>query len=290
MKSTGKSKVMKLGFKEKAMPRYAEINYKSLLEHLPDIVYKIDPGGSFLYVNNAVQSLGYSTTELIGKHFSYIVHPDDIAKISREKVLIDLKNNCSKTKDHPKLFDERRTGQRMTKDLEIRMVKKGNKEGVNVSVYAFGDIRYINHFEISSGAKSVKYVGTIGVIRDITERKKMEQEIQRLSRQLMTAKKDEREMIVSKLLHAINSMQLTTSPNQSFALFNSSFAQDPLTGREKEILVLIAKGYTNRKIADSLSISIKTVETHRARIMRKLSIHKAVDLLRYAIKTNLLEG
>jgi DNA-binding NarL/FixJ family response regulator len=62
-----------------------------------------------------------------------------------------------------------------------------------------------------------------------------------------------------------------------------------LTKREREILHLIASGLTNKKIADKLSISVKTVETHRSRILRKLDAHTTSDLVRYAIKTGLLE-
>jgi DNA-binding NarL/FixJ family response regulator len=62
-----------------------------------------------------------------------------------------------------------------------------------------------------------------------------------------------------------------------------------LTAREREILKLIASGLTNKKIADKLSISIKTVETHRARILQKLDFHTTAELVKYAIKTELLE-
>ena len=62
-----------------------------------------------------------------------------------------------------------------------------------------------------------------------------------------------------------------------------------LTGREREDLQLIASGLTNKKIADKLSVSVKTVETHRTRILQKLGAHSAADLVRYAIKTGLLD-
>ncbi len=62
-----------------------------------------------------------------------------------------------------------------------------------------------------------------------------------------------------------------------------------LTRREIEILRLIALGFTNKKIADKLSISVKTVETHRAKILQKLDAHTIAELVRYAIKTGLLE-
>jgi len=55
-----------------------------------------------------------------------------------------------------------------------------------------------------------------------------------------------------------------------------------LTSREIDILKLIVKGHTNRQIADTLSISVRTVETHRANLMGKLDLHSRVDLVRYA--------
>ena len=57
-----------------------------------------------------------------------------------------------------------------------------------------------------------------------------------------------------------------------------------LTEREKEVLRYIALGYTNKEIGESLSVSVKTVETHKARIMEKIQCHKRSDLVRYAIE------
>jgi len=65
--------------------------------------------------------------------------------------------------------------------------------------------------------------------------------------------------------------------------------QQVLTLRECEVLRLIASGLTNRQIADRLFISVKTVETHRTNIMQKLDVHTIADLVRYAIKTGLIE-
>ena len=58
-----------------------------------------------------------------------------------------------------------------------------------------------------------------------------------------------------------------------------------LTKREQEVIKLIASGLSNKEIADKLVISRKTVETHRARIMQKLEVHKVADLVKYAIKS-----
>lgn len=64
--------------------------------------------------------------------------------------------------------------------------------------------------------------------------------------------------------------------------------QSPLSPREEEVLVLIAQGYANKEIAEMLYISVKTVETHRANIFKKLSLKSRVDLVQYAIKNGYL--
>ena len=58
---------------------------------------------------------------------------------------------------------------------------------------------------------------------------------------------------------------------------------DPLTVRERQVVKLIAEGKTSREIADLLHISARTVENHRAKIMEKLSLRKAADIVKYAI-------
>lgn len=64
--------------------------------------------------------------------------------------------------------------------------------------------------------------------------------------------------------------------------------KDP-TRREKEVLELIARGYSSKRIADMLFISPKTVRNHRANIMEKLNIHNVVSLVTYAAKRNLVD-
>jgi DNA-binding NarL/FixJ family response regulator len=61
-----------------------------------------------------------------------------------------------------------------------------------------------------------------------------------------------------------------------------------LTDREQEILTLIWEGYKNREIADRLKISVKTVEAHRAAIMKKLRVSNAAQLLRAAIDNSFI--
>jgi DNA-binding NarL/FixJ family response regulator len=62
-----------------------------------------------------------------------------------------------------------------------------------------------------------------------------------------------------------------------------------LTAREREVVQLIAEGYSNKKTANLLSISVKTVETHRTASMRKLDIHTVAELVRYAVREGLVQ-
>jgi len=62
-----------------------------------------------------------------------------------------------------------------------------------------------------------------------------------------------------------------------------------LTDREREVLQLIAKGFKNREISDTLKIAVKTVETHRTKIMQKLDLHNSAELATYAIRRGMIE-
>jgi len=64
---------------------------------------------------------------------------------------------------------------------------------------------------------------------------------------------------------------------------------ESLTPREIEVLRLIAKGYTNGQIAKELSLSVRTVESHRANLMSKLELRSRVELVRYAMEHGLFE-
>jgi two-component system response regulator NreC len=63
---------------------------------------------------------------------------------------------------------------------------------------------------------------------------------------------------------------------------------DPLTEREREVLTLLALGHTNQEISKLIFVSVRTAETHRAHIMRKLGITTRAELVRYALAQGLL--
>lgn len=69
---------------------------------------------------------------------------------------------------------------------------------------------------------------------------------------------------------------------------NDDYSQ--ITGREREIVQLLAEGKSSKEVANTLNLSIKTVETHRSNIMRKLSCHSVSELVRYAVRNHIIEA
>ena len=82
------------------------------------------------------------------------------------------------------------------------------------------------------------------------------------------------------------SPQVTNAVVQAY-LAGATLPSDPLTSREREIIQRIAEGQTTKEIAAALGLSVKTVESHRINLMRKLDIHETATLVRYAIRRGL---
>lgn len=70
---------------------------------------------------------------------------------------------------------------------------------------------------------------------------------------------------------------------------NTNDMANGLSQREREVLQLIAEGYTNKQIGEILSISVKTVQSHRANLMSKLDLHDRSELIKYAIRKKIIE-
>lgn len=94
-------------------------------------------------------------------------------------------------------------------------------------------------------------------------------------------------------LHAAANGQTFLSPKVSGRMMNAMLRRDPndrladLSPRQREILVRLARGQSTKEIAADLSISVKTVETHRARMMETLGLRRGTDLVRFAIENRL---
>jgi DNA-binding NarL/FixJ family response regulator len=74
------------------------------------------------------------------------------------------------------------------------------------------------------------------------------------------------------------------------AITGNAFATDPLTARERQVLQLISEGHTTKEVANVLGISVKTADTHRTSIMRKLDVHETAGLVRYAVRSGLIRA
>lgn len=94
-------------------------------------------------------------------------------------------------------------------------------------------------------------------------------------------------------LHAAVSGQTFLSPKVSGRMMNSIMRREPgdklaeLSPRQREILAQLARGQSTKEIASDLSISVKTVETHRARMMETLGLRRGADLVRFAIENRM---
>ena len=64
---------------------------------------------------------------------------------------------------------------------------------------------------------------------------------------------------------------------------------DVLTAREREVIQLLAEGKTSKEVAVTLNLSVKTAETHRTNLMRKLGLHSVADLTRYAVRNGIVQ-
>ena len=181
----------------------SERRYLELVSAIPDIVYSLDHEGHFIYINDAVYQLGYKPAELLGKHFSIILDENDVPKVSRDFVLKSLNGQSTGPTGAPKLFDERRSGQRMTRNLVVRLQTKPPiaGDGPTGTVDSYGEISCVGlalpEYEGSS-------IGTVGIIRDITQRRHEEM---RLRENLHV-----KEILLKEIHHRIkNNLQVVSS-------------------------------------------------------------------------------
>jgi DNA-binding NarL/FixJ family response regulator len=82
---------------------------------------------------------------------------------------------------------------------------------------------------------------------------------------------------------------LTGLNSASSGLEKPEPTEDRLTSREREILQLLSEGKSSKEVASVLDLSVKTAETHRSNIMRKLKIHNVTELVRYAVRNRIIE-
>ncbi|MBF0187648.1 MAG: response regulator [Magnetococcales bacterium] len=203
----------------------SEERFRSLVQTIPDIVYKIDSEGCFTFLNKSIERLGFHQSDLIGRHFTEIIHSADIREASLDKVIERIGKGTHNPEQ--KVFDERRTGLRMTMGLEIRLKSKngpGNEvyevrnvsdSSVNVEVNSTGLYGDIGN---ETSNRTRQYIGTVGVIRDVTDRLKIQQAFEderKLLRELISSVPLPIFFIDSKGYHVFSNTEF-----QSFAQYD----------------------------------------------------------------------
>jgi DNA-binding NarL/FixJ family response regulator len=123
--------------------------------------------------------------------------------------------------------------------------------------------------------------------------KKIVEDLLRVGARGYLLKSDARTYLVGAI-QALAEHRPFFTKNVSEALLQTYLAESPetrsqLTARERTIVQLIAEGQSNKMISVTLNISMKTVETHRASVMRKLNFASPADLVRYAIRNKIIE-
>jgi DNA-binding NarL/FixJ family response regulator len=103
--------------------------------------------------------------------------------------------------------------------------------------------------------------------------------------QAVEALLDERPFFTTKVAHFVLDGYLRTGGGKSRPM-----AAVTLSPRERHIVQLLAEGSNSKEVARTLHLSVKTVETHRSNIMRKMGFHSLADLVRYAIRNNIVDA
>lgn len=140
----------------------SEVLHRFIVNNSPDFIYLLNQDGQFSFFNRQLEKLlGFSREELLGKHYSTLILPEDLEK-SRY------------------VFSERRTGQRAAKNVELRLQQKknGSTQVTDKQSYVDVELNAIGVYRDRKKSKGKIFLGTYGVVRDISERKALEKQLQ----------------------------------------------------------------------------------------------------------------
>ncbi|GMR01632.1 MAG: hypothetical protein BMS9Abin19_1040 [Gammaproteobacteria bacterium] len=160
--------------------------HRYIVNTSPDIIYILDSDGHFTFINERIESLlGFSKEEIVGKHYSFLVHHDDMEQAKY-------------------VFNERRIGTRAAKNIELRLKCKddGKSRHFNNRTLPI-ELSAMGMYSADDESKN-KYTGTYGVARDVTERKIAEETINFQAYHDLLTKLPNRALLRDRLSLAIN--------------------------------------------------------------------------------------
>ena len=265
--------------KENEQLRYMNSYFNERLDRIAEIsaaiIYILDVNGHFTFINKAVDDiLQFKPEELIGKHFSAIMSREEYERVSRAIVLPKLEGVQTGNEKAPKLFDERRTGARRTRNFEVHLMTKGH-QGVRIlvgdvtgiiAVEGFYDTKKLkNHKDKSAG-----FMGSQGVIFDITKYKKAEKERMELQRRLFeTQKMDAVGRLAGKVAHDLN--------NKLGSILGCAEILKQDFGSEKDEVMYIDTIISASKHSAELSNRLMDFSRKDDHVMVELSIHQLIE-------------
>ncbi len=151
--------------------------YQNLIWSLPDIVYQIDAEGRFVYLNDSIQKIGYTPEELIGRHFGSIIAPRDQNTVNILAYLTNPQEPLGQTVMN--FFNERRTGKRMTRRLQV-LLKCKQESGATIVEFRDCEVYATGMYETRS--RGGKFIGTVGIIRETSDYTLSEKTLERIER------------------------------------------------------------------------------------------------------------
>ncbi|MGN7613843.1 response regulator [Magnetococcales bacterium HHB-1] len=182
---------------------HSKMGFQTLVDTAPDIIYRIDPEGHFTFINQGVTRLGYQPKDLIGKHFSTLISPTMVDQVSRNKVLPQYSGKETGPGESPKLFDEKRGGDRKTMGLEISLKSRLSETPTLGSIETLDDnflVMEVNSsgmYQVNQESQEGHFVGTVGIIRDISDRKKVEAELRKAKEAAISASRSKSDFLAN---------------------------------------------------------------------------------------------
>ncbi|MDG5816855.1 ATP-binding protein [Chitinispirillales bacterium ANBcel5] len=170
------------------------------------IIYELDTNGCFTYINEAVEEILFFTPEeLIGSHFSTIMSKREAKRVSRETVLPRFKGKKTGSSNSPKLFDERRTGKRRTRSLEVKLISKKNRETKTFLGDVTGMVDVEGAYVSDKIKNKVAFTGSHGIIFDITKYKQSERHRLEMQKRILEMQKmDAIGKLAGRVAHDLN--------------------------------------------------------------------------------------